>query len=102
MIHVVASIAVAGGKTDEFLAAFRALVPQVLAEDGCNEYGPTLDVAANLPDQPDPRDGVVTVLEKWESLDALHAHLQAPHMDAFRDQVQDIVLNVEIRVFEPA
>ncbi|MEM9658952.1 MAG: antibiotic biosynthesis monooxygenase family protein [Planctomycetota bacterium] len=102
MIHVVATISLADGEQPRFLRAFRELVPQVTAETGCIEYGPTVDVDAALPDQPPPRVDVMTVMEKWESLEALHAHLQAPHMAAFRESVQDIVLGIEIRVFEPA
>ncbi len=36
------------GKRDEYLAIFKALVPKVLAEDGCYEYGATVDLESAL------------------------------------------------------
>jgi quinol monooxygenase YgiN len=101
MIHVVATIEVKAGKRDEFLTAFRALVPLVHAERGCLEYGPTIDLATGIDHQPPPRDNVVTVVEKWDSPEALKDHLAAPHMQRYREQVGAIVVGVEIRVLQP-
>ena len=44
----------------------------------------------------------MTVIEKWDSVEALQAHLEAPHMARYRRTVKDIVLEVSIRVLEPA
>jgi quinol monooxygenase YgiN len=43
MLHVVAIITTQPGKRSEVLDKFRANVPNVLAEAGCIEYGPTID-----------------------------------------------------------
>ena len=43
MIHVVAIITTKPGKRDEVLSAFREITPAVHAEEGCIEYGPTID-----------------------------------------------------------
>src|SRR5687767_10417070 len=43
MIHVVAIITAKPGQRDNILEAFRANIPAVRAEDGCIEYGPTID-----------------------------------------------------------
>ncbi|HUG71480.1 MAG TPA: putative quinol monooxygenase [Pirellulaceae bacterium] len=102
MIYVIATIEIAAGKRDEFVEAFRANVPNVLAEEGCIEYEPTVDLATEIPAQPDLRTDVVTVVEKWESLAALKAHLVAPHMVSFRERVKDLVKGVSIQVLEPA
>ena len=102
MIHVIATISLQAAGRDAFLAAFRELVPKVHAEAGCIEYGPAVDVAAGITGQPPVRDDVVTVVEKWKSVEALAAHLAAPHMLAYREQVKDTVLSVEIRVLKPA
>jgi quinol monooxygenase YgiN len=48
------------------------------------------------------RENVVTVIEKWERVDALHAHLKAPHMVRYRERVKDLVVSISIRVLEPA
>jgi quinol monooxygenase YgiN len=44
----------------------------------------------------------VTVIEKWESLEALHAHLRAPHMLTYREQVKDMVEDLSLNVLEEA
>ena len=102
MIHVVATITLAAGKRDAFLKEFKALVPSVLAEQGCIEYGPTIDLATNVPVQPPVRENVVTVIEKWADLPALEAHLVAPHMLAYRAKVKDLVKSTEVLVMQPA
>ena len=103
MIHVIATIEIAPGRRDDFLAAFQELVPDVRAEAGCIEYGPAIDLATKLGDPPATvRDNVVTVVEKWTSEEALTRHLEAPHMLRYRRTVKDLVKNVVIRVLEPA
>lgn len=102
MIHVIATIEVRPGRRDAFLGEFRNLVPLVLAEEGCIEYGPAVDVASGLTAQPAVRDDVATVVEKWESLDHLKAHLSAPHMIDYRGRVKDLVVTTTLAVLAPA
>lgn len=101
MVHVVATIQVADGRRDEFLKEFKAIVPSVLAENGCIEYGPTVDLPTNVPVQPPVRDDVVTVIEKWEDIPSLEAHLVAPHMLAYRAKVKDLVRSTQVLVLQP-
>lgn len=101
MIYVIATIQIAAGRRDDFLAAFGELVPDVRAEAGCIEYGPAIDLATAASSQPE-RDDIVTVIEKWDGIEALLAHLKAPHMVRYRERMQDIVTGIEIRVLEPA
>ena len=102
MIHVLATLEVAPGRRDDFLRIFNANVPNVLAEDGCLEYGPAVDVVSGLDVQSPPRENVVMVVEKWSSLETLKAHLAAPHMAAYREQVRDIFVSVDLQVLAPA
>ena len=102
MIHVIATIEVAAGKRNDFLAEFRRVVPQVRAEAGCIEYGPTVDLAADLAAPVPVRENVAVIVEKWESLDALKAHMVAPHMQEYRIRVKDLVARVQLQVLEPA
>jgi quinol monooxygenase YgiN len=102
MIHVIATVELADGKRDAFLVEFHKLVPLVRAEKGCIDYGPTIDVTTGIPAQVPLRDQVVTVVERWDSLDALRAHLQAPHMTDYRARVKDLVRGVKIQVLQPA
>jgi quinol monooxygenase YgiN len=102
MIHVIATIELREGGRDAFLAEFRKLVPLVRAEAGCVEYGPAVDVPSGIPAQPPPRPNAVTVVEKWDGLDALRAHLAAPHMTDYRARVKDLVRDIKILVLQPA
>ena len=101
MIHVLASIHVKQGKVTEFLEIFKSNVPSVLDEKGCVEYFPAVDVTADLPPQI-LDEHVVTVIEKWESLQALYDHLQAPHMLSYRERVSDLVEKVSLKVLTEA
>ena len=101
MISVLASIQIKPGCKDQFLAIFKANVPAVKAEDGCLEYRPTVDAPTGLPPQKLDAD-LVTIIEKWSSLDALRAHLAAPHMAAYREKVKDLVAGVSLKVLQDA
>jgi quinol monooxygenase YgiN len=101
MIHVIATIEAQAGKRDVLLEEFRKLVPLVRAENGCLEYGPTVDVASGLAAQGSPRDNVVTIVEKWDDLDALKAHAAAPHMTAYRERVRGLVVSTKLQILQP-
>ena len=101
MIHVIATVALHEGQRDAFIAEFHKLMPKVHAEAGCLEYGPTVDVNVGLPRQLPHREHVVTIVEKWESIDALKTHLDAPHMLEYRERVQQMVKGVALQVLEP-
>ena len=102
MIHVIATITVTPGNLEKFLDLFKANVPAVLAEVGCLAYEPTIDAVPGLDGAPDPRPNVAVIVEAWESLSHLKAHLEAPHMKTFQEDVNDIVTDVQISVLEPA
>ncbi len=101
MISVIASIRIKSGKIPEFLEICKANVPTVRAEKGCLEYMPTADIDSKLPTQGlDPQ--LITIIEKWESLEALHRHLKAPHMLTYRDKVKDLVEERTLKVLTEA
>lgn len=101
MIHVVAQISIRPGRRDDFLAEFHQIVPLVLAEDGCLEYGPTID--AETPIAAQQTDGnLVVIIEKWESVAHLQAHLTADHMQAYRERVKEMVVESRLRILSPA
>jgi len=101
MIHVIATVRIEAGKVSEFIDIFKGNVPSVLQEKGCVEYLPAVDVDAGRAPQKLDKN-VVTVIEKWESLEALHAHFQSPHMVAYREKVKDIVEDVSLKVLREA
>ncbi|MBX7167355.1 MAG: antibiotic biosynthesis monooxygenase [Pirellulales bacterium] len=102
MIHVLATIELNPGVRAQFLDEFRRLVPSVLAEEGCIEYGPAIEIATSIPGTPPPRDDVVMVVEKWATIAALEAHLVAPHMNDYRGQVKSLVKATRLQVLESA
>ena len=102
MIFVIATIEVKPGKRDAFLAEFCKNMPNVHAEKGYIEYGPTVDVATEMKAQIPLRENVVTIMEKWESLEALMAHAAAPHMAEYRAKVKDIVVGTSLQILRPA
>jgi len=102
MIYVIATIEVAAGKQQEFLGHFHRLTPHVRAEQGCLDYTPTTDVETSIGAQISTRPDVITVVEKWEDIEALEAHLVAPHMLQYRQVVKDLVIAVSLQVLQPA
>ena len=102
MLHVIATINIEPGKRAEFLTHFAWVTPLVRAENGCIEYGATIDVPTSIAVQVPPRADVVVVVEKWADLHALQAHLAAPHMAEYRQRVQALVKSVSLQVLEPA
>lgn len=101
MISVIASIQIKPLCKTRFLEIFKANVPAVKTEKGCLEYSPTVDVETELPRQNMDADRIV-IVEKWSSLDALRAHLAAPHMAAYREKVKDLVAGSSLMILQDA
>ena len=102
MIHVIATIELQPGRRDDFLEEFHKIVAAVRNEDGCIAYGPTIDAQTDIDPQQQNGGDVVTVVEQWEDVDALKAHLVAPHMLEYRPKVQDMVRQMTLHILEPA
>lgn len=102
MIHVIATIELAPGTREAFLAVFRKLLPDVRAEKGCIEYGPAIDSVTDLSNQATVGPDKVVVVEKWADLAALKAHSASPHMQEYRVHVKDYVRSVHLLVLDPA
>ena len=99
MITVIASITIQQSRIQEFLEHFKAIVPDVLRETGCIEYYPAVDIQTGLP--PQVLDGnVVTIIEKWQSVAALQAHLTTPHMRQYQERVKELVASVSLKVLQ--
>ena len=100
MIFVLATIELHPGRREDFLAEFHKIVPLVRKEEGCLLYTPTCDVPTSLSAQPPVRDNVAVIVEKWTSLEALTAHLSAPHMVAYRPKVKEMIVKTTLQVLE--
>lgn len=101
MINVVASVQIKEGLLGEFLELFKANIPNVLAEKGCIEYAPLVDIPTDFPPQ-EMNENVVTIIEKWDSLEDLRAHISAPHMAEFQKKEKEFVEKVSLKVLKEA
>ncbi len=99
MINVIASIQINDGQLSEFIDIFKSNVPKVLKEKGCIEYIPTIDVPTGLPPQELNENGV-TIVEKWDSLEDLKAHLSSPHMRSYREATKHLVADMSVKVLK--
>jgi quinol monooxygenase YgiN len=98
IVNVIAVITTKPGLREKVLETFRTVVPAVLAEDGCIEYGPTVDADEVGSFQTKFGKDTFVVVEKWESAAALQAHLGAPHMAAYAAKTKDLIANRTIHV----
>lgn len=101
MLTVIAEIRTRPGQhhRQAVLDQFAKLVPVVLQEEGCHGYVPLVDHAAGVSFQSTSPDSIVMV-EQWESVAHLEAHLQTPHMKAYAEAVKGDVLETSIRILQ--
>jgi quinol monooxygenase YgiN len=102
MIYVIATVELKPGKREDFLKRVRQLVPKVRAEKGCLEYGPAVDASTTIKAQIPLGESFVVMVEKWEGIKELEAHLAAPHMMEYRQDVKEMVVGVKLQILQPA
>ncbi len=101
MIHVIASIFVKENKMGQVLGIYERFAPKVNMEEGCLMYLPVLDYPTDIATQVKDKN-ILTVIEKWETMDAFRAHLNAPHVIRFREDIKGVVEKVLIKVLKQA
>ena len=97
MIEVITEYSCLPGQRQRVLDAALALQAAVRDEVGCLGYSPLVDTPASMPDQLLDPDGVVLV-EQWQSLKHLHAHLSSPHQMDFERHTAEAVREMRQRV----
>jgi quinol monooxygenase YgiN len=102
MVHVISITTTKPGRRAAVLRLLQANAPTVRAEAGCIEYEATTDSAPGLVFQTPFGPDTFVVIEKWESLGALQAHLTSPHMAVYGADVRDMIGNRTIHVLSPA
>ena len=101
MVHVIAIITAKPGQREDILAAARANIPAVRAEDGCIEYNLALDAEGMGSFQTKFGPDTFVFVEKWRDANALKAHATAPHMAAYSAKVKDLIASRVIHVLSP-
>ena len=102
MIHVVAILTAKPGQRAAFMEVLRANIPAVRAEQGCIEYGPTVDVPGGSAIQTLLGDDTLVIMEKWESIEAWKAHAAAPHMGGYAAKAKERLASRTVHVLTPA
>ena len=93
MIYVIASITLKPGMRAEFVKkANELVVPQTNAEAGCIDYDLTESSA-------DPN--LAVFVERWETREALAAHLEAEHMLAWRPVSNPMIADRKVEIIHP-
>ena len=93
MIYVVAELTLKPGSAEKAAAAARKAVAETNKEKGCIFYQMHLNVG-------DPTK--LVVVERWESREALDAHIQTPHLKAWREAGKEFVTARKVEVITPA
>ena len=101
MIHILVTMVVKEGRMKEFLSIGEKLRSQVLKEKGCLAYDYTREIASPLGIQEPVDPDRITLVERWESVEALKAHMDAPHMKELGPKMGDLRSSVVARVVEP-
>src|SRR5262249_23329657 len=94
MIVVQVEVLVEPGSADHVHDAVAKMEQATRREPGCLKYAFSIDVT-------DP--GMVRVTERWESVDAIKAHMATPHMAEFNKAVMALrPKGLDIKAYEVA
>ena len=100
MIHVLAIITAHPGMRGRIVEAYRANVDAVRAEAGCLGYGAVVDAPGAAEGFAQFGEDAFVVIEKWASMEALRAHMVAPHMKAYAAKTRELTAQRAIHVLE--
>ena len=94
MIVVQVEVMVEPGSASKAVDAVKAMETATRKEAGCLKYAFSVDIA-------DP--GMIRVTERWESMDAIKAHMASPHMAEFNKAVVALKpKGLDIKAYEVA
>jgi len=82
MIRVVAHLTSKPETVEETRKVLEAFIDPTRAEDGCILY-------VLMQNNDDPTD--FTFVEEWESNETLDAHLESPHISAFKERSSELL-----------
>lgn len=82
MIKVVAKNYIQEGKLEEILGLYKELVEKTVVEPGCIRYELFQDIG---------NPGILTMIEEWESIEALDAHEKTEHFTRIFPLLKNLV-----------
>lgn len=82
MILVTAKMTLRPGTRETFVERVKAMYPPTRRERGCISYVVYTEAAD---------DSHVLFVEEWESKDALEAHFETPHFEAFGEELPNLI-----------
>ncbi len=89
-IYVLCRFDVKAGTADQYVKAVNTILDAVRAEKGCRFYALVGDAETDMKNQQKFGNDVLWMIECWDDVDALKAHLETPHMKAFGPKIKDI------------
>jgi quinol monooxygenase YgiN len=102
MVQLIVTVATRPGGVPAYVAAFRALAPKVLKEEGCLEYDIYQDSIDSRFDN-EARPDTVVLCEKWTTIETLQRHTrESAALNEFRQQVKDLKLKSSYWLLTPA
>ena len=94
MIIVNVEVSVEPGAADKARDAVKAMEQATRKEPGCLKYAFSVDLS-------DP--GMIRVIERWESMEAIQNHMKSPHMADFQNAIMTLQpKGLDIKAFEVA
>jgi|SRR5471032_349057 len=101
MINIIVTMMIKEGQLNAFIAECAKVRPLVLEEKGCISYDYMAEIPTSMTRQEPVNANRITLIERWESLEAIDVHSQAKHMAEFVSNVKEMRENVVIRVGTP-
>ncbi len=91
MIIVTATITAKKGERDKIISKSDALIESTRSERGCNSYSLYKSIE---------NDDVLMMVEQWENLSDLEAHMQTEHFKAYGKDINDHLANdIDVSVY---
>lgn len=100
MIHVIAAIKAQPGQRDTLAAAFLDMLPRVRVKPGCIEYTLAFHLHSAFPGQPPFDENELIIVEKWDDLDALKAHMTDAAYQAWFVELWPLIASASMQVFQ--
>ncbi|MDD4088132.1 MAG: putative quinol monooxygenase [Tissierellia bacterium] len=91
MIKVVAKACYYEGKAEEAIKLYEELVEKTRKEDGCISYSLFRDIED---------DSILTMIEEWESKDALDKHFKTEHFTRLVPIIGKFRKSSEVNVYQ--